>query len=108
MKSGFVTILGRPNVGKSTFFNKVCGKRISIVDDIAGVTRDRIYGETDWCGRKLVCQHSFACCNPSCSDNCFQKKNCFPNKTPFFTSVKMPCCCHTLHMFNCNRFVAAS
>lgn len=45
-----VAVVGRPNVGKSTFFNKVCGKRISIVDDIAGVTRDRIYADTEWCG----------------------------------------------------------
>ncbi len=45
-----VAVVGRPNVGKSTFFNKVCGRRISIVDDIAGVTRDRIYGDAEWCG----------------------------------------------------------
>lgn len=45
-----IAIVGRPNVGKSTFFNKVCGKRISIVDDIAGVTRDRVYGDAEWCG----------------------------------------------------------
>lgn len=49
-----VAIVGKPNVGKSTFFNKVCGERISIVADLPGVTRDRIYGDAEWCGKKFT------------------------------------------------------
>lgn len=51
---GTVAIIGRPNVGKSTFFNKITGERISIVDDTPGVTRDRIYAETEWNGKTFV------------------------------------------------------
>lgn len=50
MDKPLVAVVGRPNVGKSTFFNKVCGKRISIVKDVPGVTRDRIFGDGEWCG----------------------------------------------------------
>ena len=54
MAKPIVAIVGRPNVGKSTFFNKLIGERRSIVEDTPGVTRDRIYGETEWCGKALT------------------------------------------------------
>ena len=54
MPKPIIAIVGRPNVGKSALFNKLIGRRVSIVEDTPGVTRDRIYGESDWNGRKFT------------------------------------------------------
>ena len=54
MSKPIIAIVGRPNVGKSMLFNKIIGRRLSIVEDTPGVTRNRIYGESDWRGRKFT------------------------------------------------------
>jgi GTP-binding protein len=54
MAKPVVAVVGRPNVGKSTLFNKLIGRRLSIIDDTPGVTRDRIFGDCEWCGRTFM------------------------------------------------------
>lgn len=54
MSKPVVAVVGRPNVGKSTFFNYLAGRRISIIEDTPGVTRDRIYAESEWRGKKFT------------------------------------------------------
>lgn len=54
MAKPLVAIIGKPNVGKSTFFNYIIGTRISIVEDTPGVTRDRVYADTVWRGREFT------------------------------------------------------
>src|SRR5258708_2343098 len=54
MAKPIVAIVGRPKVGKSTLFNRLLGERVTIVEDTPGITRDRVYGHTEWNGREFT------------------------------------------------------
>ena len=61
MSKPIVAVVGRPNVGKSTLFNKLCGQRLAIVEDTPGITRDRIFANCEWSGHEFMLVDTGAC-----------------------------------------------
>ena len=85
MSTPVIAVVGRPNIGKSTIFNRIVGERISIVEDIAGVTRDRIYSEGEWLGHSFniidtggidITDEPFMSKHPYASRNCDGRSRC--------------------------------
>ena len=63
MKKPVVALVGRPNVGKSTIFNKLVGRKLSIIEDTPGVTRDRVYGSVNYYDYKCISLKNLQCIN---------------------------------------------
>ena len=70
MAKPIVAVVGRPNVGKSTLFNQLAGKRISIVEDTPGVTRDRVYADTEWLNNRFTDRYGI---EPGSQDELFRR-----------------------------------
>ena len=90
MIDGTIAIVGRPNVGKSTVFNRMLEQRLSIVEDTPGVTRDRIYGDCEWLNKtyRLIDTGGI-----DLSEGIFNNLIIFPKevgKTPFNPSIEYP------------------
>ena len=70
MKLGTVAIVGRPNVGKSSVFNRIAGDKLAITDDVSGITRDRLYANCEWLDQEfsLIDKGSIGYFNAACID----------------------------------------
>ena len=73
MAKPIVAIVGRPNVGKSTIFNKLTGQRLAIVEDTPGVTRDRIFCDCEWSGHKFLLVDTGRALTTACWPTCVNR-----------------------------------